>query len=592
MISANKYRTHSCNALTKEDAGKTVTLSGWIKSVRDHNGVVFLDLRDHYGVTQIIIRENNLLAQINKIRIESVIQIQGKVVLREEFTINPSITTGEIEVVATEITLLSECNLLPFTINGNVKIPEELGLKYRYLALREDSLHNNIVLRHNVMRTVRTSLIEEGFMEINTPILTANSPEGARSFIIPSRLHKGKFYVLPQAPQIFKQLLMVSRFDKYFQIAPCFRDEDPRADRSPGEFYQIDMEMAFATQEDVFKVVEKLLKNIFTKYSSKKFNESFPHIQYDEALKTYGSDKPDLRNPLLIFDITHFCKNIQHEGLHSLISNGAKVRVIPVKNLADKTKSFFDKIQKFAKENGADQGVAYIMQKENEYKGPLVKFLNNIDDIWQFLNLQNGDGIFFIIQNNPVKLAGALRTYLGEELELIDKSTHRFCWITDFPMFEWNDDTQQIDFLHNPFSMIQGGMQALQACNNDKEKLLELKAFQYDIVCDGIELSSGAVRNHIPELMYMVFETVGKDRTYVDANFKGIVDAMTYGAPPHAGTAPGLDRILMILTDSPNIRNVIAFPLNQHAEDKMMSAPNHVTDAQLRELGIKLDIKK
>jgi len=341
MISANKYRTHSCNALTKEDAGKTVTLSGWIKSVRDHNGVVFLDLRDHYGVTQIIIRENNLLAQINKIRIESVIQIQGKVVLREEFTINPSITTGEIEVVATEITLLSECNLLPFTINGNVKIPEELGLKYRYLALREDSLHNNIVLRHNVMRTVRTSLIEEGFMEINTPILTANSPEGARSFIIPSRLHKGKFYVLPQAPQIFKQLLMVSRFDKYFQIAPCFRDEDPRADRSPGEFYQIDMEMAFATQEDVFKVVEKLLKNIFTKYSSKKFNESFPHIQYDEALKTYGSDKPDLRNPLLIFDITHFCKNIQHEGLHSLISNGAKVRVIPVKNLADKTKSFF-----------------------------------------------------------------------------------------------------------------------------------------------------------------------------------------------------------------------------------------------------------
>ena len=587
----NQYRTHNCNELNINHQGQVVTLSGWIKSIRDHSGVLFIDLRDHYGITQIVIRNKDLLDQIDQIRIESVITVIGTVELRSKETINTNINTGAIEIKSNTIHILSKAKVLPFPINGTVKIPEELGLKYRYLSLRDDILHNNLILRHKVLQKVREILVENDFLEIHTPILTKSSPEGARDFIVPSRLHHGKFYALPQAPQQFKQLLMISRFDKYFQIAPCFRDEDSRADRSPGEFYQIDMEMAFATQEDVFSIVETLLTKIFKEYGTKPIKPEIKRIPYIESMLKYGSDKPDLRNPIIIEDITEFCNNITHEILNKLIQNGAKVRILPIKNVATETKSFFDKLQDFAKKNGAPQGIAYIIKKNNEFKGPLVKFLDNVDQIWSHLNLNNNDGIFFVIDQAPEKLSSLLRKYLGEELNLIDTSHHILCWITDFPFYELTDDNK-IDFTHNPFSMIQGGMDALDKCQGKTEELLKLKSYQYDIVCDGIELSSGAVRNHIPELMYKVFKYTGKDDDYINENFGGMIKAMEYSAPPHAGIAPGFDRLIMLLTNEINIRQVIAFPLNQNAEDMMLNAPAHITKEQLQELSIAIIDKK
>ncbi len=581
------FRSHNCNDINKKNINENVIISGWIKSIRDHNGVLFVDLRDHYGTVQVVIRDSSLLDQINSIRIESVIQVFGNVIARNDENINSNIDTGEVEVVGTKINTLSSAQVLPFTINGNSKIPEDLGLEYRYLALRDDTLHGHIILRHQVMQTIRTTLIQEGFLEIHTPILTASSPEGARDFIVPSRLHKGKFYALPQAPQQFKQLLMMSRFDKYFQFAPCFRDEDSRADRSPGEFYQLDMEMAFVNQEDIFKIVEKVLKDVFNQYGKKPLQNRIEQISYDDAMLKYGSDKPDLRNPLIIEDITSFCKGISHEILNNLIKSGAKVRVVKVKNITNSTKSFFDKLQIFAKNNGGKQGIAYIIKKEDKFKGPLVKFLENIEEIWTHLKLSDGDGIFFVIDKKPEKLVGLLRTYLGEALNVIDKSKHILCWIVDFPFYEL-DDNNEIDFTHNPFSMIQGGEEALNKCNGDKDQLLNLKSYQYDIVCDGVELSSGAIRNHIPELMYKAFEYTGKDRSYVDQHFNGMMKAMKYGCPPHGGIAPGFDRLLMLLTDEINLRQVIPFPLNQNAQDTMMKSPNTVSDKQLQELSIKI----
>ena len=594
------YRTHNCNELTKSEAGGEVKLSGWVHRKRDHGGVLFIDLRDHYGVTQLVFPMDGAISpeEADKIRYESVITITGKVLERDTEAVNSKMTTGEIEVVVESLIVesLVEEEQLPVQVNTDKEFPEHARLKYRFLDLRREKIHSNIVLRSQVISEMRSFMTGNGFMEFQTPILTASSPEGARDFLVPSRLHPGKFYALPQAPQQFKQLLMVSGFDRYFQIAPCFRDEDSRADRSPGEFYQLDMEMSFVTQDDVFEAVEPLMVHLFEKYGSKEVaNKPFPKIPFDEAMLKYGSDKPDLRNPIIISDVTETFRGSSFGIFAGQVDKGAKVRAIPAPSAGTKGRSFFDKKNDLARELGY-AGLGYIIFDENgEGKGPIAKNLDaeRVSQIKEITGAGANDGVFFACgkEGMAAKQAGEFRTIVAKELELIDERKFEFCWITDFPYYERDEETGKIEFSHNPFSMPQGGMEALLDAEGDEEKLLALKAFQYDIVCDGVELSSGAIRNHKPELMYKAFEIAGYNKDVVDAEFGGMIRAFQYGAPPHGGIAPGVDRIVMLLANEPNIREVIAFPMNGQAEDLLMGAPNTASIQQLRELNIQLTPK-
>ena len=586
------FRTHTCGELRKDAVGKKVRLSGWIHSVRDHGGVIFIDLRDHYGLTQIVINpEQKFYQALDKWRVESVVRFDGEVVARSAETVNPKLATGEIEVRAEDMEMLGEAEVLPFQVAKDDDAPESMRLKYRFLDLRKEKLHKNILLRSGVINTIRSYMLEKGFNEFQTPILTASSPEGARDYLVPSRLHPGKFYALPQAPQQFKQLLMVSGFDRYFQIAPCFRDEDARADRSPGEFYQLDVEMSFVEQEDVFKVIEGMFARVFEKFSTKKFNRPpFPRIPYRESIRRFGSDKPDLRNPLEMIDVSEFFRDSEFKAFAGTVANGGVVRAIRAPQVAGKPRKFFDDMIKFAQENGA-KGMAYIIWTGDTEKSPIVKFLTRetVDGLKAAGGIQDGDALFFLADTEAVasKIGGAVIPELGRQLGLIDPNEFRFCWIVDFPMFERDEETNEIVFSHNPFSMPQGGMQALA-----EKDPLDILAWQYDIVCNGVELSSGAIRNHRPDIMYKAFEIAGYDRSVVDQKFGGMISAFKLGAPPHGGIAPGIDRIVMLLADAPNIREVIAFPFNQQAEDLMMNAPSEVTLKQLRELHIEVKLPK
>ena len=582
------YRTHTCGELRKTDVGRKAKLSGWIHSVRDHGGVIFIDLRDHYGKTQIVVNPKmEFYQELEKWRVETVVCFTGEVVARTPETVNPKLATGEIELVAEAMDVLGETEQIPFQVAKDEQAPEAMRLEYRFLDLRRDELHHNIVLRSKIIQTIRQKMWEMGFTEYQTPILTSSSPEGARDYLVPSRVHPGQFYALPQSPQQFKQLLMVAGFDKYFQIAPCFRDEDARADRSPGEFYQLDIEMSFATQEDVFKVCEDLLEEVFTKYTDKKVTPApYPRIPFREAVEKYGTDKPDLRNPLFMIDLSEFFRNAGFKAFSSTVEKGGVVKGIRVPGIVGvQPRTFYDKMEAFAKENGA-KGLGYIMwTREGEIKGPIAKFLKpeELTELEKLASIENGDALFFMCDTRAKanELGGKVRTRFAEKLNLIDPNEFKFCWIVDFPFFEKDEETGAIIFSHNPFSMPQGGMEALQNRNP-----LEILAYQYDIVCNGIELSSGAVRNHQPELMYKAFEMTGYSREVVDSKFGGMIKAFKLGAPPHAGVAPGIDRMVMLLTDSPNIREVIAFPFNQQAQDLMMNAPSEVDMKQLRELRI------
>ena len=593
----NKYRTHNCSELRKENVGEDIILSGWINKKRDHGNLLFIDLRDNYGITQCIIdKENSNFEDLEKIQLETVINVNGKVVNRSKDTINKDIKTGEIEVTIENFNVLGKCKELPLPVFSDQEYSEEIRLKYRFLDLRRKKIHENILLRSNVISFIRNEMNKLGFLEFQTPILTSSSPEGARDFLVPSRLNPGKFYALPQAPQQFKQLIMVSGFDKYFQIAPCFRDEDARADRSPGEFYQLDLEMSFVEQKDVFNVVERLLVNTFKKFSTKKllFNE-FPKISYKDAMLKYGSDKPDLRNPLIINDITEIFsrKDVTFEIFKKLVKSGSKVRCIVTKNTKDKPRSFFDNIDKWAKDQGAS-GLAYFTfekDKEISGKGPVGKFFSedSLKEIMLLTGAQVGDSIFLACgkQSDIEKVTSAARDKIARDLELIDENTFAFCWIVDYPMFEEDEQTGKIKFSHNPFSMPQGDLKKI---NFDKP--LEILAYQYDIVCNGIELSSGAIRNHIPDLMYKLFSIAGYSKKDVDQKFSGMINALSYGAPPHGGIAPGIDRIVMLLANEKNIREVTMFPMNQNAQDLMMNAPSIVDENQLKELNLSLKTKK
>jgi aspartyl-tRNA synthetase len=591
----HKYRTHTCNELRLHHTNNTVRLSGWVHRKRDHGNLLFIDLRDHYGITQCTIENDSLLFnEITNLKNESVITVTGKVIARTAETTNSDLQTGEIELIIEEYILDSEANLLPIQVNSDREFPEETRLKYRFLDLRRDKLHKNIMLRASVIKSIRDKMTQAGFTEFQTPILTASSPEGARDFLVPSRIHPGKFYALPQAPQQFKQLLMVSGFDKYFQIAPCFRDEDPRADRSPGEFYQLDIEMSFVEQEDIFQAIEPVIYEVFKEHSSKEVSSyPFKRISFEDSMLKYGNDKPDLRNPLTISDVTDIFRDSDFTIFKKNIEQGMVVRAIPAPKVAEQPRSFFDKKIEFAQENGAP-GLGYIIfSSQGEAKGPIAKFLNpeKLEAIKKVVGVENGDAVFFASdkKDQAAKLAGKVRTLLGEELDLIDKNKFEFCWIIDFPFFEWNEDEKRIDFLHNPFSMPQGGIEALNKATTT-EDLLNIKAFQYDIVCNGVELSSGAIRNHKPDLMYKAFAIVGYSQAEVDLKFGGMINAFKFGAPPHGGVAPGIDRIVMLLADAENIREVIAFPMNQKAEDLMMNAPSSVEEKQLRDLNIKLNL--
>ena len=592
----NKYRTHKCNDLTESDNQKKVTLSGWLHRKRDHGNLLFIDLRDHFGITQCVIEnKNKCFKLIENLKPESVIQVIGTVVKRESGTENKDLKTGNIEVSIEDIIVLSQAKELPMPVFGEQDYPEDIRLKYRFLDLRRNQMHKNIILRSKVISFIRNEMSKLGFLEFQTPILTSSSPEGARDFLVPSRLNPGKFYALPQAPQQFKQLIMVSGFDKYFQIAPCFRDEDARADRSPGEFYQLDIEMSFVEQEDVFSVVEKLMINVFKTFSTKKLlYEKFPRITYNDAMLKYGTDKPDLRNPLEIYDLTDIFsrEDVSFEIFKKLVKTGSKVRCIVTKQTKDKPRSFFDGIDKWAKEQGAS-GLAYFTferDKEITGKGPVGKFFKEeaLKEIMKITSAEVGDSIFFTCGkiNEVQKISALAREKIGKELNLIDENSFAFCWIVDYPMFEFNELTNKIEFSHNPFSMPQGDIN-----NINFEKPLEIKAFQYDIVCNGIELSSGAIRNHIPELMYKLFSIAGYEKKQVDDKFSGMINALSYGAPPHGGIAPGIDRIVMLLAEEINIREITLFPLNQNAQDLMMGAPSEVDEKQLKELSIKIDKK-
>lgn len=589
----HKYRTHHCGQLNTQNIDQTVKLSGWINRKRDHGHLLFIDLRDHYGITQIVFEQEKLVDYASKISNESVVTIVGKVIARSLEAINRNLPTGEIEVIASEVFIESNAAPLPINVNGDQDPAEELRLTYRFLDLRRQKVHQNIILRSKIIQEIRNLMHDKGFLEIQTPILTASSPEGARDFLVPSRLHPGKFYALPQAPQQFKQLLMVSGFDKYFQIAPCFRDEDARADRSPGEFYQLDVEMAFATEEDVFNCMEDVLYKLFCKFSGNKQVSSLPfaRISYETAMLKYGCDKPDLRNPIEMCDLTDLFAQSNFTIFKNNIAKGHKVRGIPAPKSSAQPRSFFDKIGEYATEQGAS-GLGYItFALDGGAKGPIVKFLTDsqLEDIKISAKINNGDTIFFSCEADDKlnKICSKLRMKIAQELNIIDHDIYKFCWIVDFPFYEWNEEKQAIDFSHNPFSMPKGGLQALTDANSNQD-LLKITAHQYDIVCNGIELSSGAIRNHKPEIMYKAFELAGYSKQEVEQKFSGMLKSFHYGAPPHGGIAPGIDRIVMLLCDEPNIREVIAFPLNQQAQDLLMSAPSEVTEAQLKELHISL----
>jgi len=593
----NKYRTHNCSELGEKEINKEVQLSGWLHRKRDHGNLLFLDLRDHYGITQCVIEnDNKFFPIIEKSKPESVLKICGKVVKRSKDTENLELKTGKIEISIKSVEVLSASKELPLPVFGEQDYPEDIRLKYRFIDLRREEMHKNIVLRSKVISFIREEMLKLGFLEYQTPILTSSSPEGARDFLVPSRLNPGKFYALPQAPQQFKQLIMVSGFDRYFQIAPCFRDEDARADRSPGEFYQLDLEMSFVEQEDVFNVVEKLMVNLFKKFSPKKImNEQFPKITYETAMMKYGTDKPDLRNPLIIHELTNLFtrEDVKFEIFKKLVKSGSIVRGIITKNTKDKPRSFFDNIDKWAKEQGAS-GLAYFTiekDKEIKGKGPVGKFFSedSLKELMQNCNAEIGDSIFLACgkKKEVEKILSVARNKIASDLNIIDKNQFSFCWIVDYPMFEYDENLKKIIFSHNPFSMPQGSINELEFDNP-----LDIKAYQYDIVCNGIELSSGAIRNHIPDLMYKLFSVAGYSKKDVNDKFSGMINALSYGAPPHGGIAPGIDRIVMLLADKENIREVTLFPMNQNAQDLMMKAPSDVDDKQLKELGIKKEIKK
>ena len=586
-----KYRTHTCGELNKSHKGKVVSLSGWINKKRDHGNLLFVDLRDNYGITQCVIeKSNSIFKEIEKCSLETVIKISGSVIERSSETINKNISTGEVEIKINEIDILGKTKELPMPVFSDQEYAEEIRLKYRFLDLRRKKIHENIILRSKVISFIRNEMQKLGFLEFQTPILTSSSPEGARDFLVPSRLNPGKFYALPQAPQQFKQLIMVSGFDKYFQIAPCFRDEDARADRSPGEFYQLDMEMSFVEQEDVFEVIETLFLKLFKKFSKKKIlHEKFPRITYEDAMLKYGSDKPDLRNPLEISDLTNIFdrEDVTFDIFKKLVKSGSIVRSIVTKNTKDKPRSFFDGIDKWAKEEGSS-GLAYFTLEKGDKisaKGPVGKFFseNSLIEIMKQTSANIGDTVFLSCgkKNDVEKILSTARDKIAEDLDLIDNETYSFCWIVDYPMYEIDETTKKIKFSHNPFSMPQGDIKNLDLSNP-----LNVKAYQYDIVCNGIELSSGAIRNHVPDLMYKLFEIAGYSKNDVNTKFSGMINALSYGAPPHGGIAPGIDRIVMLLANEKNIREVTMFPMNQNAQDLMMNAPSAVSDEQLKELNL------
>jgi aspartyl-tRNA synthetase len=584
------YRTHTCAELRAANVGERVKLSGWIHRKRDHGGVLFVDLRDHHGITQVVAKANSEpLRILDGLRAESVVTIVGEVVSRGAEAANPNLATGEIELSAEEVTVQSAAQELPLPVAGEADYPEDIRLRYRYLDLRRERLHNNIVLRSKVISSIRQRMIARGFTEFQTPILTASSPEGARDYLVPSRVHPGKFYALPQAPQMFKQLIMVAGFDRYFQIAPCFRDEDARADRSPGEFYQLDFEMSFVTQEDVFQAIEPVLAGVFEEFSNGRSVTpagQFPRIPFREAMLKYGSDKPDLRNPLIISDVTGHFRGSGFGLFAKMVETGNVVRAIPAPNTAEKSRKFFDDMNEWARSEGY-AGLGYITQKNGELGGPIAK--NHGEEATRKLVAELGlgpdDGIFFAAgkEAQAAKLAGLARTRTAEQLGLIDENRFDFCWIVDFPMYEYDEEAKKVDFSHNPFSMPQGELEALET-----KDPLDILAYQYDIVCNGVELSSGAIRNHRPDIMYKAFEIAGYSREDVDTNFSGMINAFKFGAPPHGGSAPGIDRIVMLIAGEPNIREVVLFPMNQKAEDLMMGAPSEVSAKQLRELNIRL----
>ena len=584
------YRTHNCGQLRADDVGQTVRVSGWVHRKRDHGGLLFVDLRDHYGLTQIVADSSDAaFATLDGLRVESVVTITGEVVARSPETTNAGLPTGAIEVRARDVTVQSAAVELPMPVAGEQDYPEDIRLKYRFLDLRRDRLHANIMLRSNVIASLRRRMVDQGFTEYQTPILTASSPEGARDYLVPSRVHPGKFYALPQAPQMFKQLLMVAGFDRYFQIAPCFRDEDARADRSPGDFYQLDFEMSFVTQDDVFNAIEPVLAGVFEEFANGKSVTpagSFPRIPYRESMLKYGNDKPDLRNPLIITDVSAHFTGSGFGRFADIVAAGDVVRAIPAPATAEKSRKFFDDMNSWAQGEGF-AGLGYATRKGGEWGGPIAKNhgTDKMDALAAELGIGPDDGLFFAAGKEGVaaKLAGFARTRVAEQLELIDPNKFEMCWIVDFPMFEADEDTGKIDFSHNPFSMPQGELEALET-----KDPLDILAWQYDIVCNGVELSSGAIRNHRPDIMYKAFEIAGYSQADVDANFSGMINAFKFGAPPHGGSAPGVDRIVMLLADEPNIREVVVFPMNQKAEDLMMGAPAPVSDKQLKELGIRI----
>ena len=590
----NKYRTHNCNELNKKHVNKIVLLSGWVHKKRDHGNLLFIDLRDNFGFTQCIVdKDNKNFSKLEKIPLETVIKIEGNVLERTPETVNKEIPTGQIEIKINAIEILGETKELPLPVFTDQEYAEEIRLKYRFLDLRRKKIHNNIILRSKVISFIRKEMEKLGFNEFQTPILTSSSPEGARDFLVPSRLNPGKFYALPQAPQQFKQLIMVSGFDRYFQIAPCFRDEDARADRSPGEFYQLDIEMSFVEQDDVFEVIEKLMVSLFKNFSKQKIMfEKFPRIPFKESMNKYGTDKPDLRNPLLIHDISNIFnrEDVKFEIFKKLFKSGSLIKAIVTKKTINKPRSFFDNIDKWAKGQGWN-GLAYFSFEKNGNqligKGPIGKFFSSdsLKEIMKITNAEIGDSIFMSCskEDQIYEIMSKSRNKIGEDLEIIDQETFAFCWITDFPIFELDKETSKINFSHNPFSMPQGELNSL-----DLSKPLELKAYQYDIVCNGVELSSGAIRNHIPELMYKLFSIAGYDKNEVNKKFSGMINALSYGAPPHGGIAPGIDRIVMLLANEKNIREVTMFPMNQNAQDLMMDAPSEINEKQLKELNLKI----
>jgi len=588
----HRYRSHTCGALRAADIGKEVRISGWVHRVRDHGGLLFIDLRDHYGLTQVVADPDSPAFKVAEtVRSEWVIRVDGKIRARPEGTLNADLPTGEVELFANEIEVLSAAKELPVPVFGEPDYPEDLRLQYRFLDLRRETLHNNIMLRNTIIASIRRRMQEEGFFEFQTPILTASSPEGARDFLVPSRMHPGKFYALPQAPQQFKQLIMIAGFDRYFQIAPCFRDEDARADRSPGEFYQLDVEMSFVTQDDVFAAIEPVLAGVFEEFGKgKPVNSPFPRIPYDEAIAKYGTDKPDLRNPIEMQDVTEHFRGSGFKIFAGMIEKDPKVRVWAIPAPGGGSRAFCDRMNSWAQGEG-QPGLAYIFYREGEGAGPVGKNIGpeRATAIKDQLELNDGDSVFFAA-GNPAKFhrfAGEARTKIGHELKLLDEDRFAFCWIVDFPMYEWNEDEKKIQFSHNPFSAPQGGMEALEAAKTDEEKLA-LKAWQYDIVCNGVELSSGALRNHLPDVMYKTFAIAGHSPEMLEQEFGGMLKALQYGAPPHGGIAPGIDRIVMLLAGAHNLRDVIMFPMNQQAEDLLMGAPSEVSNKHLRELNIRV----